>query len=136
MKEINNMRLRTFSLLFTILLLGVFYPTSSAQFQSDPISGKWDAVLQMDDHPEKLIDAKLDLRLDGETVTGRFESSTRMGTGAISGSWTNNTLRITLQSAHSTIELTGALQKEKLSGEFVATGHMKGKWEAFPKKDK
>jgi hypothetical protein len=130
------MRLRIFSLLFTILVLAVLFPASRAQSETDPISGKWDAVLQMEDHPEKLVDAKLNLRLDGETVTGSFESSTRMGTGAINGSWTNNTLRITLQSQHSTIDLTGTFQEKKLSGEFVATGHVKGSWEANSAKNK
>jgi hypothetical protein len=128
------MRLTTFSILVAVVLLAVFQ-ASRAQSQSDPLSGRWDTVLQMGNNPDKPVETSLDLKLEGETVTGRFESSTRMGSGPITGSWTNNTLKIKLESKHSTIDLTGLLQAGKLSGTFVATGHVQGRWEAT-KKDK
>ena len=87
----------------------------------------------MGNNPDKPVETRLDLKLDGETVTGRFESSTRMGSGPITGTWSNNTLKIKLESKHSTIDLTGALQADKLSGEFVATGHVRGRWVATKK---
>lgn len=131
------MRLTSLAIFVATLVLVVVSPTSStAQSQSDPISGKWDSVLQVGENPENLVKAKLDLKLDGETVTGTFASSSRLGNGAINGSWANNTLRITLESSHTMVVLTGTLNKEKLSGEFVAAGHMQGRWEAKKNKSK
>ena len=74
----------------------------------------------------------LTLKLEGNKVTGSYESS-HLGSGAISnGSWTDNKLTITVETSHGPLALTGALQNGKLVGEWDA-GHVQGKWEAKKK---
>lgn len=133
------MRLRT-SVIMVVLTLFVAASSASATMpwqhkpkQSDPkadaISGAWDAVLITDDNNRQLT---LTLKLEGNKVTGSFESS-HLGSGAVKdGSWVNNKLTITMETSHAPLTLTGALQNGKLAGEWDA-GHMQGKWEAKKK---
>jgi hypothetical protein len=134
LKEKNNMRLRTSVILVALTLFAVA-STASATIpwqpkpKADAISGAWDAVLITNDNTRQLI---LTLKLEGNKVTGSFESS-HLGSGAINnGSWVNNKLTITLETNHALVTLTGALQNGKLAGEWDA-GHMQGKWEAKKK---
>ena len=133
------MRLRT-SVIMVALTLFVVAPSASATMpwqhkpeqsnpKADAISGAWDAVLTTDDNTAQLT---LALKLEGNKVTGSFESS-HLGSGAINnGSWENNKLTITMETSHAPLTLTGALQDGKLAGEWDA-GHMQGKWEAKKK---
>jgi hypothetical protein len=97
--------------------------------KADVISGEWDVVLTTEDNNQQLT---LKLKLAGNNVTGSFESS-HLGNGAIQkGSWANNVLKISMETSHAPVELTGALKNGKLIGEWDA-GHMQGKWEAKKK---
>ena len=97
--------------------------------KSDAISGAWDAVFTTQDNTVPII---LKLKLEGAKVTGTSESS-HLGDGTISnGSWANNTLKITVETSHAPIVMTGTLQNGKLAGGWDA-GHMQGKWEAKKK---
>jgi hypothetical protein len=137
LKEKNNMRLRT-SVISVVLTLFAVASTASATMpwqpkqpkpKADAISGVWDAVLTTDDNTAQLT---LTLKLEGNKVTGSFESS-HLGSGAINnGSWANNKLTITMETSHAPLTLTGTLQNGKLAGELDA-GHMQGKWEAKKK---
>jgi hypothetical protein len=123
------MRLRT-SVIMVVLTLFVVASSASATMpwqhkpkQSDP------AVLTTDDNTVQLT---LTLNLEGNKLTGSFESS-HLGSGAINnGSWANNKLTITMETSHAPLTLTGSLQNGKLAGELDA-GHMQGKWEAKKK---
>jgi hypothetical protein len=136
-KEKNNMRLRT-SVIMVVLTLFAVASTASATMswqpkqpkpKADAISGAWDAELITDDNTVQLT---LTLKLEGAKVTGSSESS-HLGSSAISnGSWANNKLKITIETSHGPLTLTGALQNGKLAGEWDA-GHMRGKWEAKKK---
>ena len=128
------MRLRTSVILVALTLFAVD-STASATMpwqpkpKADALSGVWDAALVTDDNTRQLT---LTLKLEGNKVTGSFESS-HLGSGAINnGSWVNNKLTITLETNHAPVTLTGVLQKGKLAGEWDA-GHMQGKWEAKKK---
>jgi hypothetical protein len=133
------MRLRT-SVIMVVLTLFVVASSASATTpwqhkpkqsnpKADTISGAWDAVLTTDDNTVQLT---LTLKLEGDKVTGSFESS-HLGSGAINnGSWANNKLTITMETSHAPLTLTGTLQNGKLAGELDA-GHMQGKWEAKKK---
>jgi hypothetical protein len=133
------MRLRT-SVIMVVLTLFVVASSASATMpwqhkteqpkpKADAISGSWDAVLTTDDNTVQLT---LTLKLEGDKVTGSFESS-HLGSGAINnGSWANNKLTITMETSHAPLTLTGTLQNGKLAGELDA-GHMQGKWEAKKK---
>jgi hypothetical protein len=139
LQEKNNMRLKPSVLLVVLAIFAVASlasPTMSWQHKAkqhkpraDAISGEWDAALITDDNTLQLA---LTLKLDGNKVTGSFESS-HLGSGTISnGSWANNKLTITVETNHAPLTLTGALQNGKLVGEWDA-GHMQGKWEAKKK---
>ena len=131
------MRLRT-SVIMSVLTLIAVASTASATMswqpkqpnpRADAISGAWDAELITDDNTAQLT---LTLKLEGNKVTGSYESS-HLGSGAIKGgSWVNNKLTITVETSHAPLTLTGALQNGKLVGEWDA-GHMQGKWEAKKK---
>jgi hypothetical protein len=133
------MRLRT-SVIMVALTLFVVASSASGTMpwqhkpeqpkpKSDAISGAWDAALIIDDNTVQLT---LTLKLEGNKVTGSFESS-HLGSGAINnGSWANNKLTITMETSHAPLTLTGTLKNGKLAGELDA-GHMQGKWEAKKK---
>jgi hypothetical protein len=128
----NNMRLRTSVILVALTVFAVASTASATmswrpkQPKTDAISGAWDAVLINDDNN---VQVTLTLKLEGNKVTGSFESS-HLGSGAIkNGSWANNKLTITMETSHAPLTLTGDLQNGKLVGEWDA-GHMQGKWEA------
>jgi hypothetical protein len=128
------MRFRTSLILvmFTLLTVAALAsPISRGQHKSkaDVISGEWDVVLTTEDDNRQLT---LKLKLAGNNVTGSFESS-HLGNGAIQkGSWENNVLKISMETSHAPLELTGTLKNSKLIGEWDA-GHMQGKWEAKKK---
>ena len=128
------MRLRTSVISVTLTIFAVAATASATMFwqpkpKADAISGAWDAVLTTDDNTAQLT---LTLKLEGNKVTGSFESS-HLGSGAINnGSWENNKLTITMETSHAPLTLTGTLQNGKLAGELDA-GHMQGKWEAKKK---
>lgn len=126
------MLLKTFLSLFIVVLTASAMLANSdflRQQTPDPISGEWDASFRADE-----IDGfgrKLKLKLDGAAVTGTFESG-QHGTGTIRGSWSENKLNLTMESAQGTMTLTAVLKKEKLVGEWDV-GHVQGKWEARKK---
>jgi hypothetical protein len=131
------MRLRTSVILVALTLFAVA-TTASATMpwqpkqpkpKADAISGVWDAVLIADHNTRQLT---LTLKLEGNKVTGSFESS-HLGSGAVNnGSWANNKLTISMETRHAPLTLNGDLQNGKLAGEWDA-GHMQGKWEAKKK---
>ncbi|MCI0389589.1 MAG: hypothetical protein MOB07_12620 [Acidobacteria bacterium] len=129
------MQLKASVILVVIALLAVISSASStAPWQAKPkpkadaISGEWDAVLTS---PDNTVQITLKLKLEGDKVTGASESS-HLGNGKINGSWANNTLKITVETSHAPLALTGTLQNGKLAGEWDAS-HMQGKWEAKKK---
>jgi len=133
------MRLRTSVILVALTLITAASTVSAMmpwlhtpkqhKSKADAISGAWDAVLTADDNTRQLT---LTLKLEGNKVTGSFESS-HLGSGAVNnGSWVNNKLTITVETSHAPLTMTGALQNGKLVGEWDA-GHMQGTWEAKKK---
>jgi hypothetical protein len=132
------MQMRASIILVVIALIAIVSSASSTEpwqakpkSKADTISGAWDAVLTTQDNTVAIT---LKLKLEGDKVTGISESS-HLGDGTISnGSWANNTLKITVETNHAPIGMTGTLQNGKLSGEWDA-GHMQGKWEAKKKHD-
>jgi hypothetical protein len=107
------MRLRTFMILAMLALFTIVSLAASAmpwqhKPKADAITGEWDAVLFTEDDTRQLT---LKLKLEGNNVTGSFESS-HLGSGAIqNGSWANNKLKITVETSHAPVTLTGTLQR-------------------------
>ena len=96
----------------------------------DLISGEWDATFYAAGHGTPFT---LELKLKGDTVTGKVNSA-HTGPGTISkGSWSNDKLTMTFDFAsHESIAVTGSLKDGKLSGEFRTEGFV-AKWEARKK---
>ncbi len=129
------MQLRAFVISVVIALLAVQSSASSTvswqdKSKGDVISGEWAAVIT---RPNRNVPITFKLKLEGDKVTGAYESS-HLGNGTISdSSWVDNKLKITIQSSHGALVLTAALQNDNLVGEWEA-GQMQGKWEAKAKK--
>lgn len=124
------MLLRTVLVLAIGMAFSAAYSAAATQPQatasSDSISGDWDASFEVEG---TTTPATFDLKLVGEQVTGNVHSA-HTGPGTISGTWTNNKLRITMAfKAHESIALTGELKDGKLSGDFRTEGFV-SRWQA------
>ena len=154
------MQLRAFVISVVIALLAVQSSASStvswqAKPKGDVISGEWAAVIT---RPNRNVPITFKLKLEGDKVTGEYESS-HLGNGTISNSsWVNNKLKIDAEiqtalddlrdlargiyppllideglgaalDAHGALVLTATLQNDNLVGEWEAN-QMQGKWEA------
>ena len=128
-------------IVITFLLAAVVIPAmfaahhTPASFASsnrfdDVISGEWDMVVNNQGNTSKL---KLRLKLEGENVSGNFESSTPLGNGPVSGVWRDGKFLAKVETSHATLTLTATLKNGKLAGDWDS-GHMTGKWEATKKK--
>lgn len=105
-------------------------PKSEAKSE-DRISGEWDVAFTIQG---MTVPAKLNLKLDGDKLTGTADSQ-HTGAGTLSdGKWADNKLSFTLNFAsHESIAVTGTLKDDKLTGEFRTEG-MQGTWEGTMKK--
>ena len=104
--------------------------SAAANHYEDAISGDWNLVLN---NQGNTVDLKLKLKLDGESVSGNFESSTPLGNGAVSGVWREGKFQAKMETSHATLTLTATMKNGKLAGDWDS-GHMTGKWEATRKK--
>ena len=86
------MRLVISSLLIGSVLLAAFVwvlataPVEAIQ-NEDTISGDWELVINNQGDTHKM---SLNLKLDGQSVSGNFESSTPLGNGPVAGTWADN----------------------------------------------
>jgi hypothetical protein len=94
------------------------------------ISGEWSVTFYVHDMKTP---ATFTFKLDGAKVTGTAYSE-HTGSGTIrDGKWADGKLSFTLDFArHESIAVTGALQGDKLSGQFTTEGFT-DKWEAIKK---
>jgi hypothetical protein len=112
-------------------LVNAASPTKhNAAASDDLISGLWDATFYAMGQPTAVT---LELKLEGNKVTGKVNSA-HTGPGTISnGSWAENKLSMTFDFAkHESIAVTGSLKDGKLAGEFRTEGFV-AKWEAKKK---
>jgi len=131
------MRLRTYRTLCLVALMAIAmlagsaaaWPGESAQRKADPISGEWDSTFYSEGNSNSFT-LKLKFKLDGDKLTGTYESD-HIGGGNISrGVWAANKIGFGIDTVHgSGLGVTGTLKDGKLVGEFDA-GQMKGRWEA------
>jgi hypothetical protein len=98
--------------------------------KADPVSGEWVVLFTVEGMQ---VTGKLNLKLDGDKVTGTAETK-HTGPGTLSkGTWANSQVNFTLNFAeHESILVTGKLKDGKLVGEFTTEG-MQGTWEATRK---
>jgi hypothetical protein len=98
--------------------------------EADKISGDWEAKLEAFG---TITQVKLNLKLDGEKVTGTVESG-HTGAGTIgNGSWKDNKLEFIANFAkHESISFKGDLKNDKITGEYATEGRI-SRWEATRK---
>lgn len=130
------MRFKT--LMIIVALIVVSFSASPAEAwqknkskpKRDLISGNWTTSLVAAGNSTFTLTMKL--KLEGDKLTGSYESD-HVGSGKISkGTWAANKLSLTLETNHGPITLTGDLKQGKLAGKFNS-GPMQGTWQANKK---
>lgn len=130
------MRFKT--LMIIVALIVVSFSASPAEAwqknkskpKPDLISGNWNTSLVAAGNSTFKLTMKL--KLEGDKLTGNYESD-HVGSGKISkGVWAANKLSLTLETNHGPITLTGELKQGKLAGKFNS-GPMQGTWQASKK---
>jgi len=129
------MKSRTCLIIFAIAVMSVTSSAFSsfhtlAAMHDDPISGQWDATFSADTG-DVTFTRSMKLKVDGETVSGSFDSE-RTGKGTVKGTWAANKLTVTLESEQGKMEVIALLKNGKLKGTWDV-GHMQGKMEADKK---
>ncbi len=106
-----------------------YNPTASG----DIITGEWDATFHAKGQTAQFT---LELKLEGDKVTGKVNSA-HTGPGTVKeGSWVDNKLSLSLDFAkHESIAMTGSIKDGMLTGEFRTEGFV-DKWEATRKAGK
>jgi len=125
------MQLRTFVIFVAVTLMGLVGMVSAkSPDKKDPISGEWIGKFEVQGNTAEVT---FELKVEGETVTGKLESE-HTGPGILNkGTWMHNKVSFTAEFAkHPPIEIDGTLKDGKLMGEFHTEG-MVGKWEATKK---
>jgi len=126
-------------LLVTFVSLGLFgiaCGQTADQRPGDSVSGEWILRFSVEN---QTVPGKMNLKVDGEKVTGTIETA-HTGPGTFQdGKWIDGKLTATLVfEKHESIPLTGASQtdkNQKLEGEFRTEGRV-GKWAAERPSDK
>jgi hypothetical protein len=117
---------RTTLLALAALLVSIALAYSRAA-TPDSLTGDWDVSFELQGMKTP---ASFHFELDGENVKGTAYSH-HTGPGTIrAGSWKDGKLSFTLDfEKHESIDVTGALDGEKLAGEFRTEGRQ-GRWTA------
>jgi hypothetical protein len=93
------------------------------------LNGQWEGVADANGQPFPFL---LNLKIDGETVTG--SSSSQLGEATVkSGSWKDGKLVFQLDGQNGTISMSATVIEGKLSGEFDYAGQLQGRWVAVKK---
>jgi hypothetical protein len=108
----------------------VFTMPAQNDQQSNQFSGEWEGKFQVNGTATPFT---LELKVDGNKVTGRVASN-HTGPGVITnGSLANGKLQFRLEfKSHEAIEMTAALKDDRLVGEFRTEGFV-ANWEATRK---
>lgn len=132
------MRFKTLMVSIVAALIVVGFSASPAEAwqktkskpKPDLISGNWTTSLVAAGNSTFTLTMKL--KLEGDKVTGSYESD-HVGSGKISkGTWAANKFSVLLETSHGPITLTGELKQGKLGGKFNS-GPMQGTWQAGKK---
>ena len=134
----RSMQLLT-SVVLTVLLGGALCVVFTRPVQNGPanetdlISGEWEGAFHVSGTTTAFM---LELKLDGNKVSGKVASN-HTGPGVVSkGSWIDSKLLLTLEfKSHESIEMTGTLKEGKLVGEFRTEGFV-ANWGAVRKGQK
>ena len=118
--------MKTFALL-SLLFAFVFAASQTASVDAkgvsaESITGKWTLSV---DAPGEAVEVVLDLKQDGEAVTGTMTSthgSGKITKGTFKDKKLNATLAADIQGSQAELLIEGVVEGEKISGSLTATG--------------
>jgi hypothetical protein len=115
--------MKKFSFILTIaLLVSVVTAFAAPVGRADNITGKWSLALQA---PGETVDVVLDLKQDGEAVTGSLTSSHASGNiakGTYKEKKLSATASVDIQGSPTEVQIEGTVDGEKISGSLTVPG--------------
>ena len=111
------------SFILTIALLASVLTVFAAPVGiADNITGKWSLALQV---PGETVDVFLDLKQDGDAVTGTLTSSHasgKIGKGTYKEKKLSATASVDIQGSPADVQIDGTVDGEKISGSITVPG--------------
>lgn len=115
------MRISSFLLTFALFAFA-FTVFASPAGTADNISGKWSLAVQI---PGETVDVQLDLKQDGEAVTGTLTSSHASGKiakGTFKEKKLSAVAAVDIQGSPTDFQIDGTVDGDKISGSITVTG--------------
>lgn len=115
--------MKIFSFLFTIAFIASALTVFAAPAGSaDNVTGKWSLALQV---PGETVDVVLDLKQDGDAVTGTLTSnhaSGKIGKGTYKEKKLSATASVEIQGSPTDVQIEGAVDGDKITGSITVPG--------------
>ena len=116
------MKCTSFILSIALLASALTIFAAPAGPSADEITGKWSLALQV---PGETVDVLLDLKQDGEAVTGTLSSSHasgKIGKGTYKEKKLSATATVDLQGSPADVEIEGTVDGDKITGSLTVPG--------------
>jgi len=115
--------MKIFSFLLTFALLATALTVFAAPAGvAEDITGKWTLALQV---PGETVDVLLDLKQEGEAVTGTLTSSHasgKIGKGTFKEKKLSATASVDIQGSPTDLQIDGTVDGDKITGSITVTG--------------
>ena len=116
------MKLKSFILSIALLASALTIFAAPAGPSADEVTGKWSLALQV---PGETVDVVLDLKQDGESVTGTLTSSHasgKIGKGTYKEKKLSAVASVDLQGSPADVQIDGTVDGDKISGSLTVQG--------------
>ncbi len=116
------MKLTSFILSIALLASALTIFAAPAGLSADEVTGKWSLALQV---PGETVDVVLDLKQDGESVTGTLTSSHASGKidkGTYKEKKLSATATVDMQGSPAEVQIDGTVDGDKISGSLTVQG--------------
>ena len=116
------MKLKSFILSIALLASALTIFAAPAGPYADEVTGKWSLALQV---PGETVDVVLDLKQEGESVTGTLASSHASGKidkGSYKEKKLSATATVDLQGSPAEVQIDGTVDGEKITGSMTVQG--------------
>ena len=116
------MKLTSFILSIVFLTSALTIFAAPAGLSADEVTGKWSLALQV---PGETVDVVLDLKQEGESVTGTLTSSHASGKidrGSYKEKKLSATATVDLQGSPAEVQIDGTVDGDKISGSLTVQG--------------
>ena len=115
--------MKKFSFLLTLALLAsVLTVLAAPAGPAENVTGKWSLALQV---PGETVDVVLDLKQEGEAVTGSLTSSHasgKIGKGTFKEKKLSATASVDIQGSPTDVQIEGSVDGEKITGSITVPG--------------